>query len=46
MSDNFKEEEINEIIMYNGNNEDFKKYNETLNQPLNLPTIYYDKKKN
>ena len=37
--------ELNEILKFNGNEEEFKKYNTILKEPLNSQTIYYDKEK-
>ena len=43
MSYNPQYVEINDIMDYNGNKEEFKKFQENLDQPINFPTIY-DKK--
>ena len=45
MLDNQKNKELNEILEYKGNEEEFKKYNNILNEPFISQTIYYDKEK-
>ena len=34
--------ELNDILLYNGNDEDFNQQNESLSQPFNFTTIYSD----
>ena len=43
MSDNNNCNELSEILLYDGNDEEFKQYNESLDQPLNFSTIYSEK---
>ena len=45
MLDNQKNKELNEILEFNGNEEEFKKYNNILKEPFDSETIYYDKEK-
>ena len=34
--------ELNDILLYNGNDEDFNQQDKSLNQPFNFSTIYSD----
>ena len=45
MSGNQKNKELNDILEFNGNEEEFKKYNNLLKKPFYSHTIYYDKEK-
>ena len=45
MLDNQKNKELNKILKFNGNEEEFKKYNNILKEPFDSETIYYDKEK-
>ena len=42
MSDNNNCNELSEILLYDGNDEEFKQYNESLDQPLNSYKSFKD----
>ena len=45
MSDEPTIDEQNKVREYEGNDGEFKKYNELLNKPFEFKTLYYDKEK-